>query len=682
MAKIVCVVLLVLSWVLGGGLVAPTAAASNAIVTSGDDAGPGSLRQAIADAAPGDTITFAPSVTTVTLTTAELTIAKDLTIQGGSQGGVRVERSAQTGTPEFRLFHITAGTVTISGLTVANGKTGPDDVQTASEAGGGMRVSGGNLLLFDSVIRDNTAYVGGGLASVGPGTITATRVSIQGNSAIFGAGAANCRGTLLLADTLIDGNHGIPIASWFIYSEGGGLFNYRGALTLTDTIVSDNTAHGPGGGIANRHGMLSLSDSTVRGNSAGSGGGIESYGGDYGSSFDIGPEPVATLTNVTISDNYGGGYGGGLATGLGQANLTNVTISRNRASDSSGITTYRGQVNLDHVTLVPYASISETLISVHGDGDTQGRIAMRRSIVVGMTTQFPDCEVYPNGTLISEGYNIAGPGCPSDGPGDLAFTGTLTDVLAPTLVDNGGPTQTHALALGSPARDRVPADQCGVPTDQRGVSRPQGAGCDAGAYEHVSGPCANFTDVPDTDPACPAIATLINQGIINGYATTPPTFGPDDDVQRAQMAAFLVRALNWQGQSIGPRTFTDFGGLVAELRAASLILANACAGSSNNCVIQGYGDGRFGPTNDISYAQVITFIARAFQLDDAYRWTPYPNASQPYSGVPAVHDAEIRTYVHNAGAIPDAPTTPEGWNAPAPRAWVALVLYQALQSRP
>ena len=50
------------------------------------------------------------------------------------------------------------------------------------------------------------------------------------------------------------------------------------------------------------------------------------------------------------------------------------------------------------------------------------------------------------------------------------------------LSDNGGPTATHALETGSPALDT--ADPAGCPaTDQRGVTRPQGAGCDVGAYE-------------------------------------------------------------------------------------------------------------------------------------------------------------------------------------------------------
>jgi hypothetical protein len=56
------------------------------------------------------------------------------------------------------------------------------------------------------------------------------------------------------------------------------------------------------------------------------------------------------------------------------------------------------------------------------------------------------------------------------------------------LVDNGGPTATHALLPGSPAINAGDNSTCAAApvssVDQRGVSRPQGAMCDSGAYEY------------------------------------------------------------------------------------------------------------------------------------------------------------------------------------------------------
>ena len=80
----------------------------------------------------------------------------------------------------------------------------------------------------------------------------------------------------------------------------------------------------------------------------------------------------------------------------------------------------------------------------------------------------------------------------------LNGTGNTTGVdpnLGP-LVENGGPTKTHALLSGSPAIDAGDPDGCKDPwasldVDQRGEIRPydgDGDGtavCDIGAYEAV-----------------------------------------------------------------------------------------------------------------------------------------------------------------------------------------------------
>jgi hypothetical protein len=60
----------------------------------------------------------------------------------------------------------------------------------------------------------------------------------------------------------------------------------------------------------------------------------------------------------------------------------------------------------------------------------------------------------------------------------------VPDVGLASLANNGGPTLTHALLADSPGIDAADAAICPA-TDQRGVARPQGAGCDVGAYEYV-----------------------------------------------------------------------------------------------------------------------------------------------------------------------------------------------------
>lgn len=97
---------------------APAMAVASIVVTNTDDGGPGSLRQAIADAAPGDTITFnlANCPCAITLTSGELVIDKNLTIQGLGANVLTV-----SGNNASRVFRIESSTVTLSGLKIANG---------------------------------------------------------------------------------------------------------------------------------------------------------------------------------------------------------------------------------------------------------------------------------------------------------------------------------------------------------------------------------------------------------------------------------------------------------------------------------------------------------------------------------------------------------------------------------
>jgi hypothetical protein len=100
-------------------------------------------------------------------------------------------------------------------------------------------------------------------------------------------------------------------------------------------------------------------------------------------------------------------------------------------------------------------------------------------------------------SITSNGHNLdSDDTCNLTDPTDLH-----TDALLGPLQDNGGPTATHALLPGSPAIDAIPPQDCtwdddgdpGTPpvplaTDQRGIARPQGAGCDIGAFEAVPEP--------------------------------------------------------------------------------------------------------------------------------------------------------------------------------------------------
>src|SRR5262249_14159419 len=128
-----------------------------ATVINLDDAGPGSLRQAILDTPSGEAVDFQEGLTgTIALTTGELAIGKDLAILGPGADVIAV-----SGNNRSRAFNIAAGAnVAIYGLTVRDG-----NVTAISAAAGGI-LNAGNLLLYGSNVTDNRAdAVAAGLTS-------------------------------------------------------------------------------------------------------------------------------------------------------------------------------------------------------------------------------------------------------------------------------------------------------------------------------------------------------------------------------------------------------------------------------------------------------------------------------------------------------------------------------------
>ena len=277
-----------------------------------------------------------------------------------------------------------------------------------------------------------------------------------------------------------------------------GILN-AGTLTLTNSAVTDNTGDDFGGGIYNT-GTLTLTDSTVSdntllgSNASGGGGGIFSQG-------------TSTLTRTTVSGNSTIGRGGGIYNLDLTATITNSTVSGNTALNGGGIFNRFGTVHLVSST------ISGNIATDNGGGiwNLGGTISLKNTIVSGNTAATPsdDCA----GTITSLGHNLAGDAsCALLGAGDL----NSTDPLLGPLADNGGPTMTHALLLGSPAIDAVPLASCTVVTDQRGVPRPKGVACDIGAFE------VTVCDLPVFGSVT---ITICNSGVIINSTTANSSTG-------------------------------------------------------------------------------------------------------------------------------------------------------------
>jgi hypothetical protein len=381
-----------------------SARATTITVTNTNDSGPGSLRQALADANDGDTIEFAVTGT-IGLTTGELSVDKSVTISGPGAASLAVD-----GNSTSRVLHIGPGTtVSISGLTLMHGY--------AALNGGGILNDHATLTVLNSTVSGNYAYsAGGGIyndaSNGGSATLTVVHSTVDGNGAGHddipygggeGGGIYNDSGTLTITNSVVSNNHAGVDGKNFPVGTGGGIFNY-GALTITDSTIASNQVYLSGGGIANS-GTLTIINSTISGNAAvgehdgeplGDGGGIE--GG------------TVTLINSTLSGNYAGLADGGI---LCSGTITNSTISGNNGSISVGTGT------LEIVNTILNASAGSSNIANYG------------------------------GTITSHGYNLSS----DDGAGYLTAPGDQinTDPMLGPLQDNGGATLTHALLPGSPA---------------------------------------------------------------------------------------------------------------------------------------------------------------------------------------------------------------------------------------
>lgn len=256
---------------------APGAAHAKTLkVRNGADAGPGSLRQALAVAGNGDVIKVGRR--TVKLTSGQLLIDRAVTIRGE---GAR--RSIVRSNGSSRVFEIPPAipAVTISGLTITGGDSGPDDgggVRTGSSltlrgvaitgnrtnsggpSGGGIYSEGEELNIRHSLIARNSSYNGGGIEANG-NRMNIIDTTLAGNTA--GDPSANGYGgamllslgseAALLRGVTISGNRDFSQTS--PGSGGGALGNFGPAVTITGSIFAGNMSfeHNgqPAGGAGN-----------------------------------------------------------------------------------------------------------------------------------------------------------------------------------------------------------------------------------------------------------------------------------------------------------------------------------------------------------------------------------------------------------------------------------------------
>jgi len=221
---------------------ATSAGAATFRVTNTNDSGPGSLRQAVADAnlAPGaDTISFAETGT-ITLTSGVIIVnGGNLEILGPGPGLLTVSGNRTSGI----LAVSPTAALHLSGLTLAAGSAG-------GGAGGALQSNGGTVVVAGTAFVGNSAFAGGAIENANGGTMTITSSTFRGNSALPGGAISNYRSTLTIVNSTFVGNSAVV---------GGAIYNLNDATArVTNSTFSGNTASAQGGGALDSTGGTSI----------------------------------------------------------------------------------------------------------------------------------------------------------------------------------------------------------------------------------------------------------------------------------------------------------------------------------------------------------------------------------------------------------------------------------------
>jgi hypothetical protein len=299
------------------------------------------------------------------------------------------------------------------------GTSAPPDDNGIGTGGGGGGVGGGG---------------GGGAASLGVGGFNA------GGGGGFGAGGGG-----------VDSSGSPPSHDG---RGGAGGFGAGGGASTRSAAAgfggADGSAAGGGGGagmggaIFNHHGELQIRNSTISGNVA--------HGG--------------------LGATNGQGLGGGIFNLNGQADMDSATVAFNSADDGGALYDL-GYLAAD--TGTPTYSASATpanSILSNSTGGTDLISNAPATVVNGAGNTVPAAVDASAHSLVVSSSTA--------GSGTIVGSPLTADPALGPLAHNGGLTPTRALGATSPALD---AGDTALTTDQRGVSRPQGASPDIGAFE-------------------------------------------------------------------------------------------------------------------------------------------------------------------------------------------------------
>jgi hypothetical protein len=234
--------------------------AATLLVYNNNDAGAGSLRQALQDNSGlggGNTIVFSNTVMGTITLGSELTSDKDVTIIGPGATVLTL-----SGNNSVRVLNLSVGAVSVSGLTIANGRSG-----LGSGAGIYSFTAFSPLTIQNCVFSNNVSSgnVGGALYCANPGTIL-NSTFVNNAAANGGGGAIYCQVGLAISNCTFVGN----VATSGPLGRGGAInaFNGSGSTILYGCTVVSNTAGDSAGGVIRGNSSVSVRNCLIARNSA------------------------------------------------------------------------------------------------------------------------------------------------------------------------------------------------------------------------------------------------------------------------------------------------------------------------------------------------------------------------------------------------------------------------------
>lgn len=352
----------------------------------------------------------------------------------------------------------------------------------------------------EGVVRfENLTLQGGDVGiRVGGGRLILNRVILQGISgnALY-ASDPDVTANISITDSQIINNGDSPITA-----KGAGVY-----VSIRNTEISGND----GTAIINRGATFNLTGVSIFDN--------HSTGGYPSAIANSGVESTSTeggIFNISDSSIYANTSADATLEAIRNIgellSMVNSTVSGN--SGIGIVTGVDSETVLKHVTIANHPGVGLKA------NDRNVSVSLTNSLIVyngrdcDLRTTYADA---PATRVISLNNIDSDNTCREPQSEDRAAWDFYPGVDA-TLQVNGSGTPTHALLVDSPVIDSA-ACLAGIATDQRGVARPQGASCDAGAFERepvlgdppmapTSTPLAIVQDATPL-PTLPALPTQI-----------------------------------------------------------------------------------------------------------------------------------------------------------------------------